>query len=85
MSTNQNCSFPPDFTVSRTLGDRVKKWITLNEPHVSAFIGYLEGRHAPGHTNLAEALAASHHLLLATGRLSPLFGTTALEHRSVLR
>ena len=54
--------------ISRTLGDRVKSWITLNEPYVSAFIGYLEGRHAPGHTNLHEALEASHHLLLAHGQ-----------------
>ena len=47
--------------VSRALGDRVKNWITFNEPFVSAIVGYLEGRHAPGHTDLQEALAASHH------------------------
>ncbi len=58
--------------VSRTLGDRVKSWITLNEPYVSAFIGYLEGRHPPGLTNLHEALAASHHLLLAHGEAVPI-------------
>jgi beta-glucosidase len=57
--------------VSRSLGDRVKKWITFNEPHVSAFIGYHEGRHAPGHTDLGEAIAASHHLLLSHGRAVP--------------
>ena len=45
--------------VSRALGDRVKNWITLNEPWVSAFIGYRDGRHAPGHTDLGEAIAAS--------------------------
>ncbi len=54
--------------VSRPLGDRVRYWITLNEPFVSAFVGYLYGRHAPGHTDLDEALAAAHHLLLAHGR-----------------
>jgi beta-glucosidase len=53
------------------LGDRVKNWITLNEPWVSAFIGYREGRHAPGHTDMHEALAASHHLLLAHGLSVP--------------
>jgi beta-glucosidase len=58
--------------ISRTLGDRVKRWITLNEPYVSAFVGYLEGRHAPGHTNLHEALAASHHLLLSHGQAVPI-------------
>lgn len=29
-------------------GDRVERWITLNEPYCSAFVGYAEGRHAPG-------------------------------------
>jgi len=57
--------------VTRALGDRVKNWITLNEPWVSAQIGYREGRHAPGHTDLAESLAASHTLLLAHARALP--------------
>jgi beta-glucosidase len=58
--------------VSRSMGDRVKHWITINEPHVSALVGYLEGGHAPGHTDLHEALAASHHLLLAHGQSIPI-------------
>jgi len=58
--------------VSRALGDRVKNWITLNEPWVSAFVGYRDGRHAPGHTDLGEAIAASHHLLLAHGQAVPI-------------
>jgi beta-glucosidase len=57
--------------VTRALGDRVKNWITLNEPWVSAFVGYREGRHAPGHTDLDEAVAASHHLLVSHGRSVP--------------
>ncbi|MBI5952850.1 MAG: beta-glucosidase [Chloroflexi bacterium] len=57
--------------VTRALGDRVKNWITLNEPWVSAFVGYRDGRHAPGHTNLNEAIAGSHHLLLSHGRSVP--------------
>lgn len=57
--------------VSQLLGDRVKHWMTLNEPHVSSFIGYLAGIHAPGHADLGEALAASHHLLLAHGLALP--------------
>jgi beta-glucosidase len=56
---------------ARRLGDRVKHWITLNEPFVSAMIGYLEGRHAPGHSDLDKALAAAHHLLLAHGLAVP--------------
>ncbi|HET90122.1 MAG TPA: beta-glucosidase [Chloroflexi bacterium] len=56
---------------SRALGDRVAHWITLNEPFVSAVVGYLDGRHAPGHTNLDEMLAAAHHLLLGHGWAVP--------------
>jgi len=57
--------------VSRALGDRVKNWITFNEPWVSAFVGYKDGRHAPGHTDQDAAVAASHHLLLAHGQSVP--------------
>jgi beta-glucosidase len=46
-------------------------WATLNEPWVSAWVGYDEGRHAPGHQDLDEALAASHHLLLSHGKSVP--------------
>lgn len=53
--------------VYRLLGDRVPFWVTLNEPWCSAFVGHLEGRHAPGWHNEAAALAATHHLLLAHG------------------
>ena len=44
--------------ISRALGDRVKNWITLNEPFVSAMVGYLDGRHAPGIKDQHQALAA---------------------------
>lgn len=49
------------------LGDLARLWITLNEPWCSAFLGYYEGRFAPGHRDYAEAYAAVHHLLLAHG------------------
>jgi beta-glucosidase len=59
-----------DFTAiaAEALGDRVHRWITLNEPWVSAHVGYRDGRHAPGITDPAQAVAANHHLLLAHGR-----------------
>jgi beta-glucosidase len=57
--------------VSRRLGDRVKLWATFNEPFVSAITGYQQGEHAPGHTNLDEALRAAHHHLLAHGWALP--------------
>jgi beta-glucosidase len=53
---------------SRSLGDRVKHWVTLNEPYVSALLGYYEGVHAPGIQDRVQALAAAHHLLLAHGQ-----------------
>ncbi len=53
--------------VYRALGDRVPFWMTLNEPWCSAFVGYLQGRHAPGWRDEAAALTAAHHLLLGHG------------------
>jgi beta-glucosidase len=54
--------------ISARLGDRVKSWITLNEPWCSAFLGYQLGIHAPGRRDPRLGLAASHTLLLAHGR-----------------
>jgi beta-glucosidase len=53
--------------VAAALGDRVHRWITLNEPWVVSNVGYRWGRHAPGRESAAEAVAANHHLLLAHG------------------
>jgi beta-glucosidase len=58
-------------TVARRLGDRVKNWITHNEPWVVAFVGNLQGRHAPGGHDLTVALRVAHHLLLSHGRAVP--------------
>jgi beta-glucosidase len=62
-----------DYTneITRTLGDRVKNWITLNEPACSAWLGYDIGEHAPGIRDLSKAVRASHHLLLAHGWAVP--------------
>ncbi|MEV1172805.1 GH1 family beta-glucosidase [Nonomuraea sp. NPDC049784] len=49
------------------LGDRVGDWATLNEPWVSAFLGYGNGVHAPGRRAPADALRSAHHLLLGHG------------------
>ncbi|MFF4571635.1 GH1 family beta-glucosidase [Streptomyces sp. NPDC001410] len=54
-------------TVAERLGDRVKSWATLNEPSCSAWIGHLEGKMAPGWTELTAAVRASYHLLLGHG------------------
>ncbi len=57
--------------MTRRLGDRVKNWITLNEPWCSSFLSYFLGEQAPGHRDLGEALTAAHHLLLAHGWAIP--------------
>jgi beta-glucosidase len=53
--------------VARRLGDRVADWFTINEPLCSAWIGHLEGRMAPGATDIRLAVPAAHHLLLGHG------------------
>jgi len=53
--------------VHARLGDRAPFWTTLNEPWCSAFLGYASGEHAPGRTDPAASVRASHHLLLAHG------------------
>ena len=53
--------------VAERLGDRVTHWITHNEPWVVAWVGYGWGEHAPGRTSPADAIAATHHLLLSHG------------------
>ncbi|MFN8377107.1 MAG: GH1 family beta-glucosidase [Anaerolineae bacterium] len=54
--------------VSKELGDRIKNWMTLNEPWVSAFLGYGNGVHAPGIAHWESYLRAAHHLMLAHGK-----------------
>jgi beta-glucosidase len=51
----------------RKLDDRVKLWVTLNEPWVVTDGGYLHGVLAPGHRNRFEAPVATHQLLRAHG------------------
>ncbi|MFI1467174.1 GH1 family beta-glucosidase [Streptomyces wuyuanensis] len=53
---------------AEALGDRVRTWITLNEPWCSAFLGYASGVHAPGRTDPLAALRAAHHLNLGHGK-----------------
>lgn len=60
-----------DYTaiIADRLGDRVKHWMTLNEPQCFINIGHAEGRHAPGlKLALPDILRISHHALLAHGR-----------------
>jgi beta-glucosidase len=54
--------------VVRALGDRVKNWITVNEPWEFAGLGHLLGYHAPGLHRLTAFFRVIHHVLLAHGR-----------------
>ncbi|MFI6932990.1 GH1 family beta-glucosidase [Streptomyces sp. NPDC050287] len=53
--------------VAERLGDRVRKWITLNEPAEHTLFGHALGVHAPGKRLMFDALPAAHHQLLAHG------------------
>ena len=57
--------------VTRRLGDRVRHWITHNEPWCTAMIGNYEGWHAPGLTDFGTALQVAHHVLLSHGKAVP--------------
>lgn len=48
-------------------GDRISKWITINEPWCVAWLGYMSGVHAPGVRDLDSALAAAHNTAIAHG------------------
>jgi beta-glucosidase len=54
--------------VTRRLGDRLKNFITLNEPNVHMLLGYVVGSHAPGLHDGKFIGPVSHHLNLAQGR-----------------
>lgn len=58
-------------TMSRRLGDRVRRWVTINEPETEVSHGYLTGEHAPGIRNRKAALQVGHHLLVAHGEAIP--------------
>ena len=56
-----------DYTdlVASRLGDRVEMWATLNEPWVSAYLGYTTKIHAPGHGDAAKGFEAAYRLMTA--------------------
>ena len=54
--------------MARELGDKVKRWLIINEPRPIAWLGHLTGIHAPGIRNRELSLKVSHHLQLAQGK-----------------
>lgn len=63
------CEYFADYTevVLNALGDRVKHWITINEPFEHAAFGHLLGSHAPGKHSMKAFLQVMHHQLLGHG------------------
>ncbi len=56
-------------TIVEKLSDRVRHWITLNEPQCFIHLGLQTGLHAPGDKlTLPLVLRAAHHTLLAHGQ-----------------
>ena len=53
--------------VAEHFGDRIDTFATLNEPWVSAFLGYAAGIHAPGEKNAAASLEVFYRLMVASG------------------
>lgn len=51
----------------KALGDRVKNWITLNEPWEHGCFGYVMGKHAPGKVKPWRYLTVMHNQHLAHG------------------
>lgn len=55
-------------TCFKAFADRVKLWITINEPFCIAYQGYYEGIHAPGvQGDMGTVMEVTHHVNLAHG------------------
>ncbi len=50
-------------------GDRIKKWITFNEPWVTAFAGHHVGRHAPGIKDFKAAIQTVHSFQMSHAKI----------------
>jgi len=77
-------------TLFRALGDRVKNWITINEPTIHAVCGYFLGEFPPGRKFALRGLFhCLHHLLLGHARLCDAWaglganGDIGIAHHSV--
>ena len=67
-----------EVVVSR-LGDRVKNWITLNEPFEYSAFGHLLGFHAPGIKSPWAYFKVMHNLLLAHGKSVPVIRDNCID------
>lgn len=65
--------------MTRVLGDRVKNWITHNEPFVVSMVGNLQGRHAPGKQDPVAAYTVAHHVLRTHGAAMPVIRNNSVD------
>ena len=57
--------------VAKRLGDRVKYWVTHNEPWCIAHLGHGTGEQAPGEKNIGVSLRVAHHVMVSHGLAVP--------------
>ncbi len=55
--------------MAKQLGDAVPFWMTINEPSVVPAACYLAGVHPPAKRDMALAMAAARHILIAHGKM----------------
>ncbi|WP_162057171.1 GH1 family beta-glucosidase [Undibacterium sp. KW1] len=67
--------------ITEHLGDRVKHWITHNEPWCTAMLGHADGIHAPGIKDFKTAIQVCHHVLLSHGLATPVIRANVADAR----
>lgn len=69
-------------TIVDALGDRVKNWMTFNEPQNVANLGHGSGTHAPGlQLPRKEIARVIHHILLAHGLSNKVLRNAGSDHK----
>jgi beta-glucosidase len=63
-------------------GDRVKHWITLNEPWVVSILGYGQGVFAPGRISKSEPYVSAHQLLRAHAKAVQVYRKKYLQDQN---
>jgi beta-glucosidase len=63
-------------------GDRVRWWLTINEPWIIGLLGYLHGLHAPCYRDdVLGEVTVFHHLLLAHGQAVEAYRASGADGR----
>lgn len=65
--------------IYRRFGDRVSRWITLNEPYIFTMFGHRHAFMAPGIKDIGITARAIHHALLAHGQAVQAFRASGVK------